>query len=65
MSDKENIMVKLPAKVRKEIYVTTALTSPVLAYLNQSGVVNEFWFGLYAVVVTAVTSLAALNVSEK
>lgn len=57
-------MVKLPAKVRKAIYVATAVLSPVLAYLNQTGVVNEFWFGLYAVVVTAVSSLAALNVTE-
>ena len=53
--------VKLPAKLRFAVYVITAVASPVLYYLNQQGVVDSFWFGLYTVVVTAVASLAALN----
>jgi len=51
-------------QVRQAAYVVTALSSPVMAYLNQQGVVNEFWFGLFSVVVTAVAGLAAYNVKK-
>lgn len=51
-------------QVRQAAYVLTALSSPVMAYLNQQGVVNEFWFGLFSVVVTAVAGLAAYNVTK-
>jgi hypothetical protein len=51
-------------QVRQAVYVVTALSSPVMAYLNQQGVVNEFWFGLFSVVVTAVAGLAAYNVKK-
>lgn len=54
----------LPPKVRQAIYIVTAVASPVMAYLNQSGTVSDFVFGLFAVVVTAVASLAAVNVSK-
>lgn len=51
-------------QARQVVYVVTALSSPVMAYLNQQGVVNEFWFGLFSVVVTAVAGLAAYNVTK-
>lgn len=51
-------------QARQAVYVVTALSSPVMAYLNQQGVVNEFWFGLFSVVVTAVAGLAAYNVKK-
>ena len=51
-------------KVRYVAYVLTAISSPVMAYLNQQGVVSEFWFGLFSVVVTAVAGLAAYNVTK-
>ena len=51
-------------QVRQAVYVVTALSSPIMAYLNQQGVVNEFWFGLFSVVVTAVAGLAAYNVKK-
>jgi len=55
----------LPAKLRKVIYILTAIASPVIAYLGQQGRLDSFWTGLFAVVVTAVTALATVNVSEK
>ena len=51
-------------QARQAVYVITALSSPIMAYLNQQGVVNEFWFGLFSVVVTAVAGLAAYNVTK-
>lgn len=53
--------VSLPAKLRLAIYVVATVATPVLYYLNQQSVVADFWMGLYTVVVTAVTGLAALN----
>ena len=62
---KENDMnVNLPSQVRQALYILVTLTSPVVFYLNQQTVVNDFWFGLYSVVVSAVSVLAALNVSK-
>ena len=55
----------LPAKVRQAIYVVTAVASPVMAYLLTQGTITEFSFGLFSVIVTAVASLAAVNVSTK
>ena len=57
--------VKLPAKVRKAVYIFTAIASPTMAYLAQQGTVTDFQFGLFSVVVTAVAGLAAINVSEQ
>lgn len=53
--------INLPPKVRKAIYVLSTVATPVMGYLATQGVVSEFWFGLYAVVMTAVTGLAAVN----
>lgn len=55
--------LNLPAQVRKAVYILATIATPTLYYLNQQTVVNDFWFGLYSVVMTAVTALAALNVT--
>lgn len=55
------MQINLPSKVRKAVYIMTAVCSPVMAYLNTAGTVSDFWFGLYAVVMTAVATLAAVN----
>lgn len=55
--------INLPANLRAAIYVITAIGSPVVAYLGQQEVIGTFWVGLWAVIVTAVASLARINVS--
>lgn len=55
--------VSIPAKARKAIYVVATVATPVMYYLNQQKVVSDFWFGLYSVAMTAVTALAAVNVT--
>ena len=57
--------INLPPKVRATLYVLIAISSPVLFYLNEQSVVDSFWFGLYSVIVTAVSALAFSNVSDK
>ena len=53
------------SNTRQKIYITTALVSPVIAYLGNEGILNKFWVGLFGVVVTAVTGLAAVNVTPE
>lgn len=55
--------MNLPANLRQAIYVVTAITSPVVIYLGNEGRLDTFWVGLFSVVVTAVTALAAGNVT--
>lgn len=57
--------VVFPAKLRKAIYVVATVASPTMFYLNQQSVVNDFWFGLFSVVLAAVTGLAALNTNTE
>lgn len=54
----------LSPKVRQAIYITTAIATPTLTYLNQQGTVSDFVFGLYSVVVAAVATLAVVNVTK-
>lgn len=56
--------MNLPANVRQAIYVLTVVLTPTLTYLNQQGTVSNFVFGLYSVVVAAVATLAAVNVTK-
>lgn len=51
----------LPSKVRKAIYVLATVLTPVVGYLGTQEVLDTFWVGLYTVVMTAITALAALN----
>lgn len=55
--------LNLPAQVRQIIYIVSVIATPVMTYLNQAGTVSDFVFGLFAVFMTAVASLAALNVT--
>lgn len=55
----------LPSKVRAGLYVLTALGSPVMAYLLAKGVIGELELSLWSGLVTAVGSMAALNVNKK
>lgn len=50
--------------IRAILYIVTAITSPVVAYLGTQGTLSEFAVGLYSVVVTAVTGLAFSNVTK-
>ena len=56
-------MINIPSNVRSTIYVVTALTSPLVAYLGTEGTISSFAVGLYSVIVTAVTALAFHNVN--
>jgi len=56
--------MNLPANVRSAIYVLTAIGTPLVAYLGQENVIDSFWVGLWAVLTTAILTLARLNVSE-
>jgi hypothetical protein len=55
--------VNLPDKVRVAIYVLTALGTPVVGYLFAKDVLGELEVTLWGALVTAVNSMAALNVS--
>lgn len=52
------------ATLRQAIYVVTGIASPVMFYLNDQGVVSNFWYGLFVVLVTAVAGLAVVNVKK-
>lgn len=55
--------VNLPDRVRAAIYVLTALGTPVIGYLLARGTIGELEVALWGGLVTAVNSMAALNVS--
>lgn len=56
--------VNLPSQVRVVLYVLTALGTPVIAYLLAKGIISELEVGLWSGLVTAVSGMAALNVSS-
>lgn len=53
----------LSPQVRRAIYLIIGVTAPAMAYLNNEGVINNVWFGLFSVVVSAVSALAFSKVS--
>lgn len=55
--------VNLPDRVRVALYVVTALGTPVVAYLLAKGYISELEVGLWSGLVTAVSGMAALNVT--
>lgn len=57
--------VNLPDKVRAGLYVVIALGTPLVAYLLAKGTISELEVGLWSGLVTAVSGMAALNVSVK
>ncbi len=53
----------LSANVRRIIYITIGVLSPAVSYLNTEKVLSDFWAGLFAVIVTAVSALAFSKVT--
>ncbi len=53
----------LNSKVRAGLYAFIAIASPVVAYLGTEGKLDQFWVGLFSVVVTAVSALAFSKVT--
>lgn len=51
----------LPSRARKVIYVLATVLTPVVGYLGTQEILDTFWVGLYTVVMTAITALAAVN----
>jgi hypothetical protein len=56
--------INLPTKVRAAIYIIMGVASPVVAYLSINGIISEPEVALYASIMTFVSGLAAINVSD-
>jgi hypothetical protein len=56
--------INLPTKVRQAIYIVSGITSPLVAYLSVTGSISEPQVALYASIMTFVTGLAVVNVSD-
>lgn len=54
-----------PAKVRAAVYVITALSAPVVAYLLDQGHIHQAEVNLWAGIITAVNVMAGLNTAGK
>lgn len=46
------------ANVRKVIYAVIAIASPLVTFLGTEGKLDQFWVGLFSVLVSAVSGLA-------
>lgn len=57
-------MQVISPRIRKVIYIITAIATPVVTYLGTQGRIEAFYLGLYSVIVTAVTALASANVTD-
>jgi len=57
--------VNLPPKVRVVIYILATLSQPVMFYLLSQNTITDYMYGLYAVIMGAITALAAVNVDTK
>lgn len=57
--------VNLPPKVRQAIYIIATVSQPVMFYLLNENTVTTFQYGLFAVIMGAITALAAVNVDTK
>lgn len=57
--------VNLPDKVRTALYILTVLISPLVAYLNATGIIGELEVNLFAAYVTAIAAMAGFNVPTK
>lgn len=53
--------INLPSKVRKAIYIVSTVVSPVMVFLADNNTISKFQLGLYVVIMTGVTALAAIN----
>ncbi len=57
--------INLPPKVRQVIYILATLSQPVMFYLLSENTITDYQYGLFAVVMGAITALAAVNVDTK
>lgn len=57
--------LNLPAKVRRALYATTALGTPVVAYLLAKDVIGDVEVTLWAAEVTVVSALAGFNTNAE
>ena len=57
--------INLPPKVRQAIYIIATVSQPVMFYLLNENTVTTFQYGLFAVIMGAITALAAVNVDTK
>jgi len=55
--------INLPYRVRLTIYLFTLLMSPVVGYLKVKGFIGDVEVALWTAEVTAVSALAAINVT--
>lgn len=55
--------LNVPYKIRAALYTFTLLGSPVVAYLQAKAIIGELEVTLWLAEVSAVTLLAALNVT--
>ena len=56
--------LNLPYQVRAALYVLTAIGTPIVTYLLAKGTIGELEMNLWSGLVTAVSALAALNVTS-
>jgi hypothetical protein len=56
-------MFNPPPKVRTAVYIITALGTPIIGYLLSREIIGELEVSLWGGLVTAVNSMAALNVN--
>lgn len=57
--------LNIPYRVRAILYVVAAVATPVVVYLKAKGVIGDLETTLWSALVTAVTGLAALNVTPE
>ena len=57
--------LSLSPRTRVGLYLLTLLGTPVVVYLKAKGIIGDLELTLWGAEVTAVTGMAALNVSTK
>ena len=62
-SKRIHMTLNLPYKVRAFLYVLTTIGTPIIAYLLAKGIIGDLELTLWSAVVTAVSALAAFNVT--
>lgn len=57
--------INLSPQVRQGLYILITVSAPVVTYLSAKGFIGTLEVALYTGLVSAVTLLAAFNVSKK
>ena len=53
----------LNSRVRAGLYAFIVVSSPIIAFLGTEGKLDQFWVGLFSVVVSAISALAYSKVT--